>query len=84
MRSPIFDSFNENRSKSGNNDICINLFPEKILDGNAQPTINLLLGRPGLTAPLCTIGTGPVRGMFSSNNGLLYVVSGNGLYSVNT
>jgi len=33
---------------------------------------------------LATIGTGPIRGMYQANDGLMYLVSGNGLYSVTT
>lgn len=82
MKSPIFSGFNEDRTKSGSSDICINLYPEITLDEQGHLTFGVLLERPGLSAPLCTVGTGPVRGMFTSKSGLLYVVSREYVYTV--
>lgn len=78
--SPIFESFNQDRAKSGNNDLCINLYPEHT-DGPKGPEIGCLFDRGGLVL-LATVGSGPIRGQFVSNNGLMYVVSGNQFYSV--
>ena len=49
MKSPIFDSFNEDRSLSGSTDLCINLFTEMV-KGPRGPIVGLLLNGPGLTA----------------------------------
>ncbi len=81
MNSRIFESYNEDRGRSGATDLCINLYPEKI-QGEKGPVIGLLLSSPGLTAPVAVVGAGPVRGEFTSNDGNLYVVSGNGFYKV--
>ena len=80
MESPIFAAFFEDRSKSGSTDICVNLYPEH-QDGPKGPEISSLLSVPGKTL-LATIGTGPIRGFCVANNGLMYVVSGNTLWSV--
>ena len=82
MQSPIFVGFNEDRSKSGQDDVCINLYPEFTI-GPKGPMSNLLITTPGLTAPLVTIGTGPIRGVYVAANDLMYVVSANQLFSVN-
>ncbi len=81
-QSPIFESFLQDRSRGGMADQCVNLYCEKI-DGPNSPPIGAMYGTPGYTAPLVTVDGGPMRGFFTSNNGLLYAVSGNGLYSVN-
>lgn len=81
--SPIFESFNQDRSRSGLTDLCINLYPEHN-DGPDGPEIGLLTSAPGYTTPLATIGTGPIRGAFRAADGLMYVVSGNELYVVNS
>lgn len=83
MKSPIFESINEDRSGSGASDLCINLFPETV-PGPKGPVIGLLINGPGLTAALATLGAGPVRAAYTAKDGLLYVVSGNGFYSVTT
>lgn len=83
MLSPIFASFLQDRSRSGNTDLCINLYPEND-GGDTQDDVNTLISCPGYTVPLATIGTGPIRGEFAGSNGLLYVVSGNKFYVVDT
>src|SRR5882672_2803894 len=83
MLSPIFESWTQDRSRAGNTDIAINLYPEHV-DGPDGPAIGVLLGTPGYTPPLATVGTGPIRRTFTSSNGLLYVLSGNGFYSVDS
>lgn len=80
MQSPIFESYLQDRAKSGINDACLNLYPEHT-DGAKGPEIGALLFRGGLVL-LTTVGTGPIRGQFVSNNGFMYVASGNGFYSV--
>lgn len=79
--SPIFESFNQDRSRSGNTDVCINLYPEHN-DGANGPEIGLLMSSPGLTSPLATVGAGPIRCTYRAANNLLYVASGNAIYVV--
>jgi hypothetical protein len=83
MLSPVFDSFNQDRSRSGATDLSINLYPEHS-DGDKGPEISLLLNAPGLTAPLVTAGAGPIRGAYRAANNVMYVCSGNALYAVST
>lgn len=80
--SPIFESFNQDRSRSASTDLCVNLYPEHS-DGDDGPEVSLLLGTPGLLL-LATIGTGPVRGAFKASNNVMYLVSGQGFYAVST
>ena len=82
MLSPIFESFSQDRARSGNTDICTNLYPEMV-NGPKGPEVGMLINVPGKRL-LATIGTGPIRGMYQANDGLMYLVSGNGLYSVTT
>lgn len=79
--SPIFESFYQDRSRSGQTDVCINLYPEHV-DGRNGPEIGLLTSVPGLTAPVYTIGTGPIRCLYIGAHGSMYVVSGNSAYYV--
>lgn len=55
----------------------VNLYAEPNQDGTIT-----LYGTPGLRL-LATVGSGPIRGLCVAN-GLLYVVSGSGVYSVDT
>lgn len=83
MLSPIFESFNQDRSRSGNTDLCINLYPEHT-DGPKGPEISALLSCPGLTSPLFSFGPGPARGAYRAANNKMYVVSGNQVGVVDT
>jgi hypothetical protein len=61
---------------------CINLYLEKDEIGTGKDGEPMsLIGTPGLTL-LATIGNGPIRGVWYTTTGVLYVVSGNSLYSV--
>lgn len=62
---------------------CVNLFPELLESRNGtNGEIGYLLQVPGYKR-LMTVGTGPIRGVYTtSNTGRLAVVSGNKLYSV--
>jgi hypothetical protein len=61
---------------------CINLYPEFDETGHAkEQEVAALIGTPGLSL-LATVGTGPIRGTWRATNGVLFVVSGNTLYSV--
>lgn len=80
MQSPIFESYYQDRSRSGSTDACINLYAEHI-DGARGPEIGMLISVPGKRL-LATIGTGPIRAGKPGNNGLLYLVSGKTAYSL--
>jgi hypothetical protein len=41
-----------------------------------------LIGTPGLTAPLVTLPTSPIRAIYTATNGTLYACAGNTLYMV--
>lgn len=58
----------------------VNFYAEKEPAGAKSPVA--IFGGPGLMARF-TVGTGPLRGMHVMNN-VLYVVSGDSLYSVNS
>ena len=58
----------------------VNLFPEAVPEGGKEA--GFLQRCPGLSL-LATIGTGPIRGLWSFG-GLGYVVSGTELYTLNT
>ena len=69
---------------------CVNLFPEinqratilsPYMPQQTAPTLMTHYPTPGLTL-LATAAEGPVRGLFRSNNGVLYMVAGTTLYSV--
>ncbi len=64
---------------------CINLYPEVDEIGTGkEKEVAALVGTPGLTL-WGTIGDGPIRGMYvAKNQGTLYAVSGNVLYSVDS
>lgn len=82
MKSPILGGAGEYRSRNVAYNRCVNVFAEMVdtRDGRAP---GALYGCPGLST-LTTVGAGPIRGMIVAANGLLYVVSGNKLYSVTT
>ena len=80
MLSPILNGYWEDRGRSGLTDQCINLYPE-IIASERGNVIGLLLSTPGKKL-IATIGNGPIRGAKTANNGILYLVSGNILYSV--
>ena len=63
----------------------MNLYPEFDETGLAkEKSIGSLIGTPGLSSPLVTLATSPVRGHFVASNGTFYVVSGNTLYTVSS
>lgn len=63
---------------------CVNLYPEidEMRTGKNQE-IGALIGRQGLRL-LCSIGSGPIRGLYRTTTGRFYCVSGNALYEVNS
>ena len=83
MKTPILGSTYVARSVNAADSRMVNLFPEVIPEGGKEPAF--LNRAPGLKL-LATVGTGPVRGLwsFSSDNTVSFVVSGNRLYKINT
>lgn len=80
MKSPAFlGPAYTSRSKSIAHSEAINIFPE-VNDVRGASAIGGFYMTPGLDL-LCTVGTGPTRGSILMQ-GVLYVVSGNGFYSV--
>jgi hypothetical protein len=61
---------------------AVNLYPEMgEMGANGKGEVACLRGTPGKRL-LATVGTGPIRGAYTASNGVLYVASGSGLYSV--
>ena len=83
MKTPILGSTYVTRSVNAADARMVNLFPEVIPEGGKEPAY--LQRCPGLLN-LASIGTGPIRGLwsFSSDNTVAFVVSGNSLYKINT
>ena len=78
MKTPILGFSYVARSVNAADNRMINLFPEAIPEGGKEPSF--LQRAPGLLK-LCTVGTGPIRGLWQMNE-TGYVISGNGFYSV--
>lgn len=81
MKTPILGSAYIARSVNAADARMINLFPEVIPEGGKEPAF--LQRAPGLEF-LQTVGTGPIRALWSSqtNAGTFYVVSGTGVYKL--
>lgn len=67
---------------------CVNMYPQKAQQNTAlylpqqmTDTLYTHYPTPGLTL-LATIGLGPIRGIYTANNGSLYAVSGSGVFVV--
>lgn len=62
----------------------INLIPQvnETGRGKEQEVINFI-GTPGLTLKV-TLGDGPIRGIYTASNDVLYAVSGNRIYSISS
>jgi hypothetical protein len=60
----------------------VNLYPEmNESGGEKEGEVACLRATPGKRL-LTTVGTGPIRGTYTASNGVLFVASGTGLYSV--
>ena len=83
MKTPILGSTYVARSVNAADSRMVNLFPELVPEGGKEPAF--LQRAPGLRL-LATLGTGPVRGLWSFSNSSTYsfVVSGNTLYKITT
>ena len=79
MKTPILGSAYVARSVNAADNRMVNLFPEIVPEGGAEPAF--LSRAPGLRK-LATIGTGPIRGLwaFSGTSATAFVVSGQTLY----
>ena len=80
MKTPILGSAYVARSVNAADNRMVNLFPEAVPEGGKEAAY--LLRAPGLRL-LGTIGTGPIRGMWTHGN-YVYIVSGYQLYKVST
>jgi hypothetical protein len=80
MKTPILGSSYVIRSVNAADNRMVNLYPEVIAEGGKEPAY--LQRCPGL-ALKTTIGTGPIRGLWSLGN-YLYVVSGNEFYRLDS
>lgn len=80
VATPILGSSYVTRSPNAADNRMINLFPEVVPEGGKQPA--WLQRAPGLRY-LATLGSGPVRGLWTFN-GKGYAVSGATLYEIDT
>ena len=80
MKTPILGSSYVARSVNAADNRMVNLFPEVIPEGGKESAF--LNRAPGLRL-LTTIGTGPIRGLWTFG-GYGYVVSGTELYKINS
>jgi hypothetical protein len=81
MKSPILGSAYVARSVNAADNRMVNLFPEIVPEGGKEPAF--LQRAPGLKF-LQTVGTGPIRGLWShqTNGKDFYVASGNEFYKL--
>jgi hypothetical protein len=80
MKTPILGSAYLIRSPNAAANRMINLYPEIIPEGGKEPAY--LQRCPGLKL-LTTVGTGPIRGLYTHND-ILYVISANEFYKVSS
>jgi hypothetical protein len=80
VSTPIFGGFYKAWSFNQAYQLCTNLYPS-VVDTHTGKEVGALYSTPGLDL-LANVGVGAARG-FKVFQGLLYVVSGNSVYSVN-
>ena len=80
MKTPILGSAYVTRSVNAADNRCVNLFPEIVPEGGKEPAF--LQRAPGLTT-LATVGTGPIRGLWTYGS-YGYAVSGSTLYQIDS
>jgi hypothetical protein len=80
MKTPILGSAYVAKSVNAADNRMVNLFPEIVPEGGKEPAF--LQRAPGLTT-LATVGTGPIRGLWTYGN-YGYAVSGNTLYKIDS
>ena len=78
MKTPILGSSYVIRSVNAADNRMVNLYPEVVPEGGKEPAY--LQRCPGL-ALKATVGTGPIRGLWTLGN-YLYVVSGDQMYKL--
>jgi len=78
MKTPILGSSYVLRSVNAADNRMVNLYPEVIPEGGKEPAY--LQRCPGLSFKT-TVGTGPIRGLYTLKNDI-YVVSGNEFYKL--
>jgi len=83
MKTPILGSTYVARSVNAADARMVNLFPEIVPEAGKEPAF--LNRAPGLRK-LATVGTGPIRGLWSFSNDAsrAFVVSGSELYRIDT
>jgi hypothetical protein len=83
MKSPILGQSYVARSVNAADSRCVNLFAEIIPEAGKEPAF--LQRCPGLRL-LATVGSGPIRGLWSFSSGAnrAFVVSGSELYQIDT
>lgn len=81
MKTPFLGAAYRARSKNLSDQLCINLYPE-VSQTKTAKSVAAFIATPGLDL-LFDVGTGPIRAMHVMA-GILYVVSGAGVYSVNS
>ncbi len=81
MKTPFLGSSYVARSVNAADNRCVNLFPEAIPEGGKEA--GFFSRAPGLRL-LMSVGTGPIRGLWSRKNdgGSFYVISGNEFYKL--
>jgi hypothetical protein len=82
MKTPFLGGGYVGRSRELVYNECINLYLETV-ETHEGKDVGALYNCPGYTL-LTTLGTGPVRAEYLASNGVLYVLSGSTLYSVNS
>jgi len=80
MKTPILGSAYVARSVNAADNRMVNLFPEIVSEGGKEPAF--LQRAPGLTT-LATLGTGPIRGLWTYGS-YGYAVSGTTLYQIDS
>jgi len=80
MKTPILGSAYVARSVNAADNRMVNLFPEIVPEGGKEPAF--LQRAPGLTT-LVTVGTGPIRGLWTFGN-YGYAVSGDTLFKIDS
>jgi len=80
MKTPILGSSYVIRSVNAADNRMVNLYPEVIPEGGKEPAY--LQRCPGLSFK-ATVGTGPIRGLYTLNQ-YAYVVSGSEFYRVDS
>jgi len=80
MKTPILGSAYVARSVNAADNRMVNLFPEIVPEGGKEPAF--LQRAPGLTT-LATVGTGPIRGLWTYGD-YGYAVSGDTLYKIDS